>query len=338
MSMADQELGRIEEVDLRQIWPGEAADFTPWLAEHLDLLGEALHLDDLSLVEAEGQVGTFAVDVVAETEAGIVVIENQLEGTDHTHLGQLLTYAAGRDARTLIWITPKFRDEHRAALDWLNHWTPEEIEVYGVEVRAIRIGDSMPAPEFRPVAFPNTWSRQSGSRARNSSQRSTDERFRTFWQALLEEGRERGLTNRKNARASMHISLPPPVGDRHVHYGVSFLSGNRVRVELDIRTPDPKRNSEIHEQLKSRREGVEEKIGFKLDWEKPTRGSSEAIQVIDEGSIDDSPEELERIRKWMLDTVEKLRQVIDPLLIDIVAELDAEEARGVGGRLGGDDL
>lgn len=339
--MADQELGRIEEVDLRQIWPDEAADFTPWLAEHLDLLGEALHLGDLPLVEAEGQVGTFAVDVVAETEAGIVVIENQLEGTDHTHLGQLLTYAAGRDARTLIWITRKFRDEHRAALDWLNHWTPEEIEVYGVEVRAIRIGDSMPAPEFRPVAFPNTWSRQSGSRSRNSSPRSTDERYqryRTFWQALLDEGRERGLTDRKNARASSHISLPPPVGDPHIHYGVSFRGGNKVRVELDIRTPNSERNSEIHGRLKAHQDAVEGEIDFELGWDKRSRGRSEGIQVLGEGSIDDSPEELERIRKWMLDTVEKLRQVIDPLLIDIVAELDAEEAAGVGGGLGGDDL
>ena len=336
--MTNQPLGRIEEVDLRQIWPDEAADFTPWLAEHLNLLGEALHLGDLSLVEAEGEVGTFAVDVVAETEAGIVVIENQLESTDHTHLGQMLTYAAGRDARTLIWITRKFRDEHRAALDWLNHWTPEEVEVYGVEVRAIRIGDSLPAPEFRPVAFPNTWSRQSGSRSRNSSQRATYERYRTFWQALLEEGRERGLTDRKNARASSHISLPPPVGDPHIHYGVSFRGRNKVRAELDIRTPDSTRNSEIHERLKEQREAVEEKVDFELDWEKPTRGSSEAIQVIGEGSIDDSPEELERIQKWMLDTVEKLRQVLDPRLQQIVADLDAEEARGVGGGLGGDDL
>ena len=336
--MADQELGRIEAVDPRQIWPDEAADFTPWLAEHLDLLGEALRLDDLSLVEAEGSVGTFAVDIVAETEAGIVVIENQLGGTDHTHLGQLLTYAAGRDARTLIWITPEFRDEHRAALDWLNHWTPEEIEVYGVEVRAIRIGDSLPAPEFRPVAFPNAWSRQAGSRSRSSSRRSTDERYRTFWQALLEEGRERGLTDQKNAPASSFISLPPPVGDPHINYGVSFRARNKVRAELDIRTPNPTRNSEIHERLKSQREAVEEKIDFELGWDKRSRGSSEGIQVFGVGSIDDSPEELERIRKWMLGTVEKLRQVIDPLLIDIVAELDAEEADGVGRSLSGDDL
>ena len=337
--MADQELGRIEKVDLRQIWPDEAADFTPWLAEHLDQLGQALRLGDLSLVEAEGQVGTFAVDVVAETDAGIVVIENQLGGTDHTHLGQLLTYAAGRDARTLIWITPKFRDEHRAALDWLNHWTPEEIEVYGVEVRAIRIGDSLPAPEFRPVAFPNTWSRQVGSRSRSS--RSTDERYqryRTFWQTLLDEGRERGLTDRKNARASSHISLPPPVGDPHIHYGVSFRGGSKVRVELDIRTPDSARNSEIHERLKGHQDAVEETTGLELGWDKRSRGRSEGIQVFGEGSIDDSPEELERIRGWMLDTVGKLRQVIDPLLIDIIAELDAEEAAGVGRSLSGDDL
>lgn len=335
--MADQKLGRIEEVDLRQIWPGEAADFTPWLAEHLDLLGEALHLD-LTLVEAEGEVGPFAVDIVADSDSGLVVIENQLEQTDHSHLGQLLTYAAGRDARTLIWITSQFRDEHRAVLDWLNHWTSEEVEVYGVEVRAIQIGDSLPAPEFRPIAFPNTWSRQVGNRSRSSSRGPTYERYRAFWQALLEEGRERGLTDQKNAPASLFISLPPPIGDPHIHYGVSFRGRSKVRVELDIRTPDLERNSEIHGRLKAHQDAVERAIDFELGWDKRNRGKSEGIQVLGEGSIDDPPEELERIRGWMLDTVEKLRRVIDPLLIEIVADLDAEKAAGVGGDLGGDDL
>lgn len=159
--MGVPELGTIQPVAIRDIWTNEASEFTPWLAENLELLGEALGMS-LELIQREAPVGGFSLDILAQDRNTdkVVAIENQLEPTDHTHLGQIMTYAAGHDARTVIWITPHFRDEHRAAIDWLNHWTPEEIAFYGVEVGAIKIGNSLPAPEFRPVAFPNDWSKQ----------------------------------------------------------------------------------------------------------------------------------------------------------------------------------
>ena len=164
------ELGKVDSVDVRTIWPNEARDFTPWLASHLDLLGDALGMD-LKLVRLEAGVGDFSLDILAQERLTRerVVIENQLAGTDHSHLGQILTYAAGHDARTVIWVTPRFREEHRAAMDWLNRWTPEEIAFYGVEVSAIRIGKSLPAPEFRPVAVPNDWSKRTRRTAAASS-------------------------------------------------------------------------------------------------------------------------------------------------------------------------
>ena len=321
--MTNQPLGRIEKVDLRQIWQHEANDFTPWLAEHLDLLREALHLDDLSLVEAEGQVGTFAVDIVADSDSGLVVIENQLEQTDHSHLGQLLTYAAGRDARTLIWITPQFRDEHRAALDWLNHWTSEEVEVYGVEVRAIRIGDSMPAPEFRPVAFPNTWSRQAGSGTKRA--RSHDrEQYRAFYQPLVDQARELGLTNKTTATAVRYQRLAQSEAGDGIRYAVRFYSGNRVSATLDIRTPDTERNKQILGRLTEHRDEVEAELGFELNWEKPTRGRSQGVQVLGSGSLDDPEERQNEVRAWMLDMVVALKSALDPRLQQIVADLDAE--------------
>ena len=166
--MVRQELGRLEEVDLRAIWSDEARDFTPWLADHLEELGKALHLD-MHLVEAEGAIGPFAADIIADGENGLVVIENQLERSDHGHLGQLLTYAAGRDARTLIWIAPELRDEHRAAINWLNRWTQREIAIYGVVVRAVRVENSLPAPVFLSVASPGS-SRPIRSVRRDSDQ------------------------------------------------------------------------------------------------------------------------------------------------------------------------
>ena len=345
--MTDAQLGRIEEVDLRQIWQDEADDFTPWLAEHLDLLGEALDLN-LDLVETEGQVGSFAVDVVADAGSGLVVIENQLEQTDHSHLGQLLTYAAGRDARILIWITPQFRDEHRAALDWLNHWTPEEIEVYGVEVRAIRIGDSLPAPEFRAVAFPNSWSRGVSSRTKSALSESK-EQFRAFYQPLIDQARERGLTDRRNATGVSYQHIAESAADGDIQYVVQLRSRskNQVSVALDIRASDAgwnrrtlpaEWNRQILDRLRDRQPEIEAGLEFEIDWDKPNRGRSQGIQVFDTGSLDDPPERQDEVRKWMLNTVVALKSVLDPHLQEIVAELDAKEAEGVGGALGSEDL
>ena len=345
--MTDQKLGKIEEVPLREVWKDEARDFTPWLVEHLDLLGEALHLD-LTPVEAEGQVGTFSVDVVADTYSGVVVIENQLGKTDHTHLGQLLTYAAGRDARVLIWITPDFRDEHRAALDWLNHWTAEEIEVYGVEVRAIRIGQSLPALEFRPVAFPNSWSRGASSRTKSAPPENR-ERYRAFYQPLVDQAREFGLTDRTRATGVPYQHIAQSVADGNIQYVVQFRSKSKeqVSVALDIRasavgwnrqTTPTEWNRQIHDRLQKRRVEIEADLALKIDWDKPNRGRSQGIQVFGTGSLDYPPERQDEVRRWMLDTVVALKSALDPRLQQIVEELDAEEADSVSGALSSEDL
>ena len=155
------DLGKIENFDIRQIWPNEASDFTPWLAENLDLLGEELGLE-LELDRTEAPVGNFSLDILARdaNSNAIVAIENQIAVTDHIHLGQLLTYAAGQDAGVVIWVSTEFRDEHKAALDWLNQRTEDSLEFYGVEIGAVKIGNSLPAPLFRLAAVPNSWSKQ----------------------------------------------------------------------------------------------------------------------------------------------------------------------------------
>ena len=323
--MTDAQLGRIEEVDLRQVWQNEAGDFTPWLAEHLDLLGEALHLD-LTLVEAEGQVGPFAVDIVADAGSGVVVIENQLERTDHTHLGQLLTYAAGRDAHVLIWITPAFRDEHRAALDWFNHWTAEEIEVYGVEVRAIRIGDSVPAPEFRPVSFPNTWSRQTRDASTSRATSGDVERYRDFYQPLIDEARRRGWTNKSRASAVRHQSFPSAVGERGVTFGVEFRQSRQKRevtAGLRLAAKDLDWNRTIYDALLDDREAVEAELGLDTEWV-PLRKKGAYVRVVGEGSIDDAPEHLPTVRDWMIETLAALKDVFEPRLREIVTDLETE--------------
>ncbi len=168
------ELDRLQLVELRDIWPDEAQDFTPWLAkeENLTLLGETLGME----LELEGQelnVGDFRADILCRNienpeHETWVLIENQLEETNHSHLGQILTYAAGLDAYTVIWIAKKFREEHRAALDHLNEITDERLKCFGVEVKVWQIGDSARAPQFEVVSSPNDWRREISQEAQRT--------------------------------------------------------------------------------------------------------------------------------------------------------------------------
>jgi hypothetical protein len=151
------QLGRVDNVDPRTVWPHEARDLTPWVLDNIQLLGEELGID-IRPTQREVAVGNFSLDVLGEDSGGhAVIVENQLEATDHTHLGQLLVYASGLEAAVVVWLTPKFRDEHRRALDWLNERTDEQVNFFGVELQLIRIGDSPPAPLFRVIARPNDW-------------------------------------------------------------------------------------------------------------------------------------------------------------------------------------
>ena len=177
------ELGRlVPETYLRSVWPDEARDFTPWLArpENLEVLEDALGLT-LEVEDTEHGVGPYRADIVCRDDEGRrVFIENQLEATDHQHLGQLLTYAGGLDGRVMVWIAKRFTDEHRAAIDWLNTNTRDGVEFFAVEIQLWRIGGSALAPRFDVVCRPNAWTRSvvdpDTSRARH----------RLFWTKFAE--------------------------------------------------------------------------------------------------------------------------------------------------------
>lgn len=160
--MKHYDLGMIEKVDLKSVWPHEALDFTKWLAEEgsLALLSEAVGMN-LELREVESAVGSFRADIyAADADTGAkVIIENQLEDTNHDHLGKIITYAAGKDAQAVIWIVCHARDEHRQAIEWLNAHTDDEVAFFLVEIEVWSIGDSLPAPRFNVVEQPNEWAR-----------------------------------------------------------------------------------------------------------------------------------------------------------------------------------
>ena len=150
------EFDRFRRVQLRDIWPHEAHDFTPWLAENLVFLAEALGMD-LELEATEKRVGDFRADIVCRnrTDNSRVVIENQLEKSNHQHLGKILTYAAGLDAAAIVWIAAEFRDEHRETLDWLNKSTHAALQFFGIDIEVFQIADSPYAPEFTVVTDMN---------------------------------------------------------------------------------------------------------------------------------------------------------------------------------------
>ena len=314
----DSLTGKLENVDVKSIWPTESQDFTPWLKRNITQLGEALNMD-LELVEP--QPDDFPLDILAKDKfRGLTVaIENQLDVTNHGHLGHILTCAGGCDARVLVWVTSNLRDEHRAALDWLNRWTPEEIEAYGVEVRAVQIGYSKPTPEFVPVARPNTWSKW--ARAKSSGLSLVGFKNREFFQPLVDDLREAKFTNRHTAWASSYH--PFPSGVSGMDYYASLESGRKAWVYIPGGPKDFKQP--IFDKLRAEYESIEKKLGLEsdpdtqMDWNVPGTGT---IGVWRDGSIDDSEEELEDIRKWMFHYLIKFKEVFNPRIEKIISEID----------------
>ena len=183
-------LSKLERVPLRVAWRHEAADFTPWLAEeeNLALPADSLGLSELTLVATEHPVGEFKLDVLCSSNEETVIIENQLEKTNHGHLGQILTYAAGTDARIVIWIAESFRSEHKAALEYLNEHATEELNFFAVEIELWRIGDSPLAPKFEVVVRPNDWVKAEREQTRAASHATpTKQRQLRLWTKLVDK-------------------------------------------------------------------------------------------------------------------------------------------------------
>ena len=314
--MCIPELGKIEQVDIRDIWPDEARCFTPWLAENLDLLGKALKMD-LEPVEQEAPVGPCRLDILAKDGAGqTVVIENQLEQTDHDHMGKLLTYAAGYRARIVIWVAPQFRDAHQQAIAWLNDLTRKQVDFCCVEVRVIKIDDSRPAPEFRLIAHTNTCLKE--IKIPNSN----NKKWRQFFQPLVGRLREKRLIQYTQARNEWN-PIPSDYPGINYYPWISGRGAKPVEVYLEIRTANQEKNERIFSSLELDKEDIEAELGTELEWKRST------VQILlngEEASLDDPTEKLDEIRDWMFKHLLKLKQVFDPRLEQIMSQSPPEEA------------
>ena len=316
--MTEQPLSSIERVELRNVWPNEAADFTPWLAKNISALGNALGMD-LELQEREAPVGGYSLDILATDVNGNrpVIIENQLEATDHDHLGKLLTYAAGFDANVVVWLTREFRDEHRQALDWLNQRTGTDTQFFGVVVELWQIDSSRPAPHFNLVATPNDWRKESVSRAvaRGTSPVSErGERYRQFFQKLIDTLREEHrFTGARKANPHGWSAFSTGYGQR-VLYHARFRAEKRASVELDIDTGDGETNLQLFRNLEEYKVQIEADLGQSLEWEPLENSRSCRIAAYMPGSIDDDEEILIEIRDWMVTNLLSFKKVFDPHL------------------------
>lgn len=304
------DLGRLEQVDPRAVWPGEATHFTPWLLEHADHLAEALGID-LELEEAEHRVGGFSLDLLGtdQTNDAVLIVENQLEPTDHTHLGQILTYAAGTEASTIIWIATEFREEHRQALDWLNQNTGEDVHFFGVRLGVVRIGGSAPAPLLEVVAQPNEWQKRVRAAARSGPLSGKRALYVQFWTRYLERVREEHPNWTKSRTPTSSNWITQPAGVTGTQIGLVFASGGRLSHELYIDAGDAEKNLSVLRMIEARREEFEQAYGRRLDFQ--DLPNARACRIADYGVGDVTKvDEHDAYIDWFIDAGVRLRRAI----------------------------
>ena len=318
------QLGRLEKVDLRDIWKTEAQDFTPWLAQehNLELLGEALGLD-LELEAVERNVGPFRADILCKDRGNDtwVLIENQLERTDHTHLGQLITYAAGLDAVTIVWVASRVADEHRAAVDWLNEITDDAVRFFVLEVELWKIGESPAAPKFNMVSKPNDWTRSTASAKRaieDGELSPTRQMQKQYWQAMEDLLAKRSTTiNPVKAQAQSWISH----GIGRSGFGLNLAMNTRenwVRVEIYMSGPLAKGHFRL---LHKQRDEIEATLDETLDWQ-ILEGRDSRICLALESCTFSEESDWNRQHGWLVSMMERFHTTFSPL----IRKIDRQEA------------
>lgn len=301
--------GKLNKVGLREIWPHEASDFTPWLAENIEELGKALGMD-LELIEQEAGVGDFALDILAKDlgSSKSVIIENQLTQTDHDHLGKLLTYAAGFDASIVIWVSESVREEHRQAMDWLNQRTDNETSFFGVVVEIIKIDNSKPAFNFKLVASPNEWLKNKKRQTQRNLASTKGEKYRNYFQSLIDTLRDaHRFTSAKAGQPQNWYSFSSGVSG--LTYGANFSQGGKARTELYIDLGDQEKNKYVFDQLSNMKDELEGSLGEPLSWERLDNKRASRLALYTDGSIEDSDAELEKIKEWHIERLLKLKSI-----------------------------
>ena len=301
------ELGKLKEIkDLRKVWAHEALDFTPWLAEEENLseLADAVGLE-ITLDETESSVGDFSVDIFAK-ETGTdrkIIIENQLEDTNHDHLGKLITYASGKNAEIIIWVVKRAREEHRSAVEWLNNHTDENIGFFLVEIKLYQIGESQIAPKFNVIEKPNNWTKE--IKKQTNSSPSLQARLE-YWLAFNDYAFENKAfsQNFNKRKASTDHWMTFSVGSSACAMSVSQIRKyNNLIVEWYI-TDD----KDLYKMFFSHKDEIENEVGFALDWcELPDKKASRIIAYLHDTDFEDKSAWSKQF-DWVMDTAIKMKK------------------------------
>ncbi len=298
------QLGVMKKIDdLRSVWAHEALEFTPWLAKpnNLKLLGETIGID-IELEETEADVDGFSADIVGiDTNTGRkVIIENQLEDSNHTHLGQIITYAAGKNAATIIWIVKKARDAHRAAIEWLNNHSDEEINFFLIEIELWQINDSLLAPKFNVVEEPNNWTKEIKVTSIEANSAARQARW-NFWNNLNDIAFADPQFKKEfnSHKPSMDHWYDLSIGVHKCHISVLYLvQRNEIVIELYISN-----NKKLFDELYSKKSEIEDAIGCVLDWRRlPEKKASRILLTKSFDLSDDSllTQEINWIKEYAL--------------------------------------
>lgn len=307
-------LSKLERVSLREAWKHEAGDFTPWLAEaeNLNTLADALGLSELIPVATEHWVGDFKLDILCTDGGEQVVIENQLNETDHKHLGQILTYAAGVGATRVIWVAESFRPEHVAALQFLNENTTESLSFFAVQIELWRIGNSPLAPNFEVVVKPNEWTKSGREQARAASSASlTKQLQQKFWTAVVQRLAQIAPQIRPQKPRPQHW-LSNSIG--RSNFGLNLTANTRderLGVELWIPGAEAKRH---FANLSAQKKDIEARLGFELDWQElPDAKACRIASWYPDASIEDEGR-WEEYLDWLVKRLVKMDQVLRPIV------------------------
>ena len=317
------DFGELKKIPLREMWPNEAHHFTPWLADNIEALGNALGFD-LELKDREASVGDFSLDLLAE-DLGTqrkVIIENQLTQTDHDHLGKLITYASGFNASIIIWIAESIRDEHRQAIEWLNQRTNTETQFFAVVVEGLQIDESKPAYNFKPIVFPNEWQKSKMRTLNTNNTSSRGEEYRSYYQPLIDELREKHhFTNARKAQPQNWYAFSS--GIRGVNYCVAFSMGSIPRVEVYIDQGNKENNKQLFDTLKTKEHDIQEQYGGNFEWLRLDDKKACVILLRGNGRgrlSEMTEEEIDEVRHWHIKNLLKIKEVFAPLFKKVLQD------------------
>lgn len=316
--------GTLTEVPLRELWKNEAQDFTPWLEANPDQLGALLGME-LEFVR-EQSVGLFSLDLLGRDKNSdqLVIVENQLDRSDHSHLGQLLTYAGGFEPAYIVWIAKEIRSEHKAALEWLNSVTNSETYFFGIEVKAIRIDNSNPAPLLDVVVQPNSWSKQAHESKSAASDSPRARQYLAFWEKLIVDLSSE-FPELKNRKALPQLWLSTSTGISGVNLALVFTSRG-LKVEFYFGSKNEELNTKRFEAAFSARPLIESKIDRKAEWE-PLPGQK-ASRIAIYGPTCDVAHELDwnAYIDWFRGSYLDFRNAA-PLLVSVLRDAEQENLK-----------